>query len=42
MEKAIEKMVKEGKVQNLHNLSQLMTNKAANVAGRMPKRRESP
>ena len=41
-EKAVEKMVKEGKIQNWHNLSKLMKNYAATVAGRMPKRRESP
>ena len=41
-EKAMEKMVKEGKVRNWYNLSKLMTNEAANVSGRMPKRRESP
>ena len=41
-EKAMEKIVKEGKVQNWYNLSKLMTNEAANVVGRMPKRRQSP
>ena len=42
MEKALEKMCNEGKVLNWYNLSKLMTNEAANVAGRMPKRRGSP
>ena len=42
MEKASEKMVSEGKVLNWYNLSKLMTSEAANVAGRMPKRMESP
>ena len=41
-EKALEKMVNEGKVLNWYNLSKLMTNEATNVAGRMPMRRESP
>ena len=35
-------MVNEGKILNWYNLSKLMTNATANVAGRIPKRRESP
>ena len=41
-EKALEKMANEGKVLNWYILSKLMTSEAANVTGRMPKRRESP
>lgn len=38
----MEKMVKEGKVQNWFNLGQITSKEAGNVAGRMPKRSNSP
>ena len=38
----MEKLVSESKLLNWYNLSTLVTNEAANVAGKMQKKRESP
>ena len=41
-ERAMGKMIREGTVQSWVNLSQLITKEAAMVAGKMPKRKDSP
>ena len=41
-EKAMEKMIEDGKEPNWFNLSQIITKEAADVTGRIPKRRDSP
>ena len=41
-EKAMEKMIEDGKEPNWFNLSQMITKEAAGVVGRMLKRRDSP
>ena len=41
-ERVMREMISEGTVQSWVNLSQLITKGAATVAGRMPKRKDSP
>ena len=41
-ERAMEKMTEEGTVQSWFSLSQMITKEAANIAGKMPKRKDSP